>query len=165
MNEKTAIELIEELLRKMEISYERVEVVTAGPSSLYLVSSTESPLLIGNRGETLRALNYLVRRIIESKFGEEHGHSVTVDVGGYQKRKIEEVQNNARMLAERVRLFRSSVEMSPMSSYERMIVHALFSEDPEVMTESEGAGPHRHVVIKYRGATFAGPTTSTAEIF
>jgi spoIIIJ-associated protein len=150
MDESTAINLIREILSRMQIACDGVKIVTVGPSALYLVSSSDSALLIGTRGENLRALNYLVKKIVENKFGEEYGRAVTVDVGGYQKKQIEDVQNNARMLAERVRLFRSSVEMSPMSSYERMIVHALFSEDPAVMTESEGEGPHRRVVIKCR---------------
>jgi spoIIIJ-associated protein len=162
INETIAVKLIEEVLAKMNIACDNVALVTVGPSSLYLVSSSDSSLLIGNRGENLRALNYLVRRIVENRFGEEHGRSVTVDVNGYQKKRIEEVQNGARMLAERVRLFRSSVEMSPTSSYERMIVHALFAEDPDVMTESEGEGPHRHIVIKSRTKVFATTTSGSS---
>jgi predicted RNA-binding protein Jag len=53
------------------------------------------------------------------------------------------------MLAERARYFKSSIEMDPMSSYERMIVHAEFTETPDIATESAGFGKDRHVVLKY----------------
>jgi len=43
--------------------------------------------------------------------------------------------------------------MTPMSAYERMIIHALFTNDPNIMTESEGMGKNRHIILKYREAT------------
>ncbi len=59
---------------------------------------------------------------------------------------MEEVRNNARMLAQRARLFKHDVEMDPMSSYERLVVHELFSDDPEIKNRIAGrrkVPPHR----------------------
>jgi spoIIIJ-associated protein len=56
------------------------------------------------------------------------------------------------MLAQRARLFKHDVEMSPMNPYERLVVHELFAEDPEIVTESAGEGKFRHIVLKYRSA-------------
>jgi len=163
MNQDEITTLLQEFLEAMQVSFETIEPVPTGPHILFLISSSESKALIGSHGEHLRALNYAVKKIIERRFGEDVARTVTVDVNGYQRRRIEEVQNNARMLAERVRLFRSRVDMTPMNAYERMIVHELFSQDSSVMTESEGEGPHRHVVIKFRGGDVVDDTTPTAQ--
>jgi spoIIIJ-associated protein len=63
------------------------------------------------------------------------------------------VRQNARPLAQRARLFKHDVEMAPMSAYERLVVHELFSEDPEIKTESAGEGKFRHIVLKYKSGS------------
>jgi spoIIIJ-associated protein len=73
-----------------------------------------------------------------------------VDVNGYQLSRIRDLEQKARLLADRVRTFRSSAEMTPMTAYERMIVHSLFSNDPEITTESDGTGKMRHVILRYK---------------
>jgi spoIIIJ-associated protein len=77
-------------------------------------------------------------------------HIGKIDVERVQElEKVERVRENARMLAQRARLFKHDVEMSPMTSYERLVVHELFAEDPEIKTESAGEGKFRHIVLKY----------------
>lgn len=72
-----------------------------------------------------------------------------IDVNGYQKKRIDEIKDKATILVERARYYKSSVDMDPMSPYERMIVHSVFSQDQQIKTESAGEGRERHVVIKY----------------
>jgi len=114
----------------------------------FVVSSPDSALLIGERGDRLMALNHLVRRIVERELPDAETPFL-IDVNNYQKRRIDEIRTKAHMLAERARYFKSSIEMDPMSSYERMIVHAEFTETPDIATESAGFGKDRHVVLKY----------------
>ena len=57
-----------------------------------------------------------------------------------------------RLLAQRARLFKHDVEMGPMSAYERLVVHELFADDPEIKTESQGEGKFRHIVLKHKTA-------------
>ncbi|OGZ05037.1 MAG: hypothetical protein A2942_03460 [Candidatus Lloydbacteria bacterium RIFCSPLOWO2_01_FULL_50_20] len=114
----------------------------------FVISTPDSAILIGERGDRLLALNHLVKRIVERDLGEENV-SFLVDVNNYQKKRIDDIRTKARMLAERARYFKSSVEMDPMSSYERMIVHAEFTEVPDITTESAGYGKDRHVVLKF----------------
>lgn len=150
MNTEAIQHLITELLSKMDVSYDTVEFKEGAPHPLFTITSSDSKTLIGPQGATLDALAHLIRRIVEKKYGESVAREVSLDVNGYRKRQIEDIQNKARMVAERVRLFRSSVELSPMSSYERMIIHALFAEDPDIATESEGEGKFRRIIIKAR---------------
>jgi spoIIIJ-associated protein len=150
MQQSEVISMITTLLDRLGVSYDSVVFDDSPPHALFSISSPESALLIGIQGANLDALNHLIRRFVEQRFGEEDARLVSVDVNGFRKRKIEDIQNKARMVAERVRLFKSNVELSPMSAYERMIIHALFAEDPDVMTVSEGEGKFRRIIIKPR---------------
>jgi len=113
-----------------------------------IVSTPDSAILIGERGARLLALNHLMKRIVDKK-EDESLPSFLVDVNDYQKKRIDDIRARAHMLAERARYFKSSVEMDPMSSYERMIVHAEFTEVPDIKTESTGNGRDRRVVLRY----------------
>ena len=66
----------------------------------------------------------------------------------YYGRRIDELLGKARIFVDRAKLFNRDVELFPMSSYERMIVHAHFAQDPDIVTESEGAGKFRRLVVK-----------------
>lgn len=114
----------------------------------FVITTPDSAILIGENGERLLALNHLMKRIVEREKVEGH-FSFMIDVNDYQKKRIDDIRSKAHMLAERARYFKSSVEMDPMSSYERMIVHAQFTRVPDIMTESIGKGPDRKVVLKY----------------
>ena len=126
----------------------------------FMIATPDSAILIGERGERLLALNHLIKRIAEKKLPAEEGFSFVIDVNDYQKKRVDDIRTKARMLAERARYFKSSVEMDPMSSYERMIVHAEFTESPDIATESSGYGKDRRVVLRYT----EGKDTTSATI-
>lgn len=136
------------LLAALGFEVDEVEV-TSGHRTVVAVSSKQSKDLIGPHGEHLRALNTLLRRLVEAKSGAENT-GFLLDINGYYEEKMEAVRAHARMLAQRARLFKHDVEMSPMSPYERLVVHELFSGDPEIQTVSQGEGKFRHIVLKYK---------------
>jgi spoIIIJ-associated protein len=142
---------VEKLLTLLGVEYGEV-TVTTGYRTIVAISSPQSKDLIGPHGEHLRALNLLMRKLIEKEHGEEASNFL-VDVGGYHEERMEQVRQNARMLAQRARLFKHDVEMEPLSSYERLVVHELFAEDPEIKTESAGEGKFRHIVLKYSASS------------
>jgi spoIIIJ-associated protein len=148
MDDTALKNLVSSLFGSLGIPVEGISV-TSGHRTVVAISSKESKDLIGPHGEHLRALNTIARRLAESKIGEEAA-TFLLDVNGYYEEKMEAVRANARMLAQRARLFKHDVEMSPMSPYERLVVHELFSEDPEIQTESQGEGKFRHIVLKYK---------------
>lgn len=122
--------------------------VTTGHRTTVRVSSPATEL-IGPEGEHLRALNTIAKRMVEHAHGEEAA-SFLIDVNGYHEAELERVRASARMLAQRARLFKHDVEMPPASAYERLVIHELFAEDPEIKTESAGEGKFRHIVLKYK---------------
>lgn len=139
---------IKEFIEKMGITVESVEIISVAAHQIYNVQTPDSKQLIGTQGEHLRALNYIFRRSIEKKTNSKDNR-IMVDVNGYQYKHISELEQKATLLAERVRTFKSSADMTPMSAYERMIIHSMFSEDKNITTESEGFGPNRHVILRY----------------
>ena len=142
------------LLGHLKIVLEGVSVDTDSQtkSLRFEVRTPDSAILIGERGARLLALNHLVKRIVERELKDEK-LQFFIDINDYQKKRIDDIRTKAHMLAERARYFKSSVEMDPMSSYERMIVHAQFTEVPDITTESSGYGKDRRVILKYRDNT------------
>ena len=122
--------------------------------------------LIGTYGDTIHALDMLVKKIVEKKMfpktpeeGANPGAEpianeplFLVDVNGYRTQKIKDLQAKALMMAERARALQYDVELSPMSAYERLIVHTTLQGAPHIKTESAGEGRSRRVVIKYSAA-------------
>ncbi len=140
---------IEEFVGKMGVDVSSVEEITIVGHQMFNIQTNDSKELIGSQGEHLRALNYIIRRIVEKKTGEKENRFM-IDVNGYQQKHIREVEQKAKLLADRVRTFKSSADMAPMTSYERMLVHSMFSDDNEITTESDGYGRNRHIVLRYK---------------
>lgn len=136
------------LLETLGAEIESLEIVGSEKPTLR-AKIKNSAVLIGPNGDHLRALNHILRRMLEKTLGEEPRVAHLIDIGNYFEQKSDVVRANARMLAQRARLFKHDVELSPMSSYERMLVHELFADDPEIKTESLGEGKFRHIVLKY----------------
>jgi spoIIIJ-associated protein len=124
--------------------------VSQGQRTVVSVMSEEADPLLSNNAEGLRALQMLARRIVEKQHGEEASQFL-IDLNNYHEQQMEQIRANARILAQRARLFKHEVEMEPMSSYERLVIHELFAEDPEIETRSEGEGKFRHIVLAFRG--------------
>ena len=157
--------LLDEFLTHLGVTYEGIAVTDRGGSTLFTIKTAESGKLIGTHGETLSALNHLIKKIYEEKMRAGGTASVdahfTVDINGYQAERIHTLEGEAHLLAERARTFRYDIEMSPMSSYERMIVHATLKGVPDIETTSVGEGKMRHIVVRYKDPT--APTAAVTE--
>ena len=139
-------QLVGDMLSALCVSVDTIEV-SSGGRTVVAVSTPDSSLVIGERGETLQALNTLARRIAEKRSGREAA-SFLIDVNGYHEGRLQEMRDKVKLLAERARTFNHEVELEPMSSYERLVVHEMFAEDPDIETESRGEGKIRHIVLK-----------------
>ncbi len=144
--------IIEDLLNSGNLNFEEVSLHDPefDDMSWFKIRSSDSHHLIGNRGETLSALNHIVKKIAD-KNKDQTGVSFDffIDVNDFQKKKVDSIKTVAHMMAERARFFKSSVDVDPMSPFERKIMHSYLSKHPDIKTESEGAGPNRHIVIRF----------------
>ena len=104
-------------------------------------------LLIGRRGETLDAMQYLVSLVANKNRKEEGYIRVTLDTEGYRSRREETLKRLARKNATQVRQTGRAIAMEPMNPYERRILHSALQGFSGVSTHSEGEEPNRHVVI------------------
>ena len=109
------------------------------------VDGDDSGLLIGRRGESLRALQSLVNFIATVELGEKS--NAVVDVSGYQARRNDDLRNLAYNVAQRVAGSGRSVSLEPMNPYERRLVHLALADDDRVVTQSAGFGGDRQVVV------------------
>lgn len=148
MNTDSVQTLIEELLHKLSIEDAEVHYIADATHPIFSVTTPDAKKLIGTQGETLRAFNYIVKRIVEKRENIEHV-SFLIDVNKYQQERNEELRRKAKMLIERVRSFKTSVEMDPLNAYERMLVHSMVADDPEIETVSDGVGPVKKITIRY----------------
>jgi spoIIIJ-associated protein len=145
--------ITEEILRLtgllgVEVEVRTVEVIDR--SYVVRLESAESRLLIGNKGETLRALQYILGSLIRSEL--ESGHRVTVDVGDYLVRQEERLRKEAQEAADRVLSGADEARLRPMNPAERRLVHLALQDHPEVETISAGEGRDRAVIVKRRAS-------------
>lgn len=102
--------------------------------------------LIGKGGRTLAALEFLTNAVVNKSEGDAPVR-VSVDVGGYKRRRDERLRQTAQRAAARARKSGMPVELDPMSAAERRVVHVELADDPGVTSESTGEGRDRRVVI------------------
>ena len=123
----------------------RIEVYDAGGFIAVDVAPDNTALFIGQKGETIDALQYLVNvaAFKERPFFKR----VVLDAEGYRQRRVEAIQGMAHRTARRAIRERRTVELPPMNSSERRVVHLFLSDNPKVTTESEGSGDNRRVKV------------------
>ncbi len=154
MDKEKIQNLIKDLIEKTNVSVNDISITEDTPTHVYFSVEVKEPhFYISREGEGLMALNHLVRRMLESRVEEKDvSPEILIDINGFQKKKIDSVRAVAHMMAERARYFKSNVEVDPMSSFERRIVHEFLANEQDLKTESIGFGPARRVVIKYLGS-------------
>lgn len=102
-------------------------------------------ILIGRRGQTMAALQHIVRLIVT--YQTQVRIPIVLDVEGYKRRRCEGLRALAMRLAEQVKAKRMPFTMEPMTAFERRVIHLALADDPDVTTESTGMGEARKVVI------------------
>ena len=108
-------------------------------------ASDELGVLIGRRGETLAALQYLINTIVSK--GGNKPPAFGLDIEGYRRRREEMLVDLAREIAQEVRETGDVITLEPMPANERRIVHIALREEDGVRTESVGAGDQRQVEV------------------
>jgi len=149
---KAGREILLDLLRLMgirasvEIEQEEGLAEEGQPAPMVLnITGDDLGILIGRRGETLRALQYLVRLMVSHRL--KRWTDLVVDVEHYCLRRRQALVSLAERIADRVAKERRPQALEPMPSYERRIVHITLRNHPKVTTQSVGEGERRKVTI------------------
>ena len=112
---------------------------------VFEIEGDDAGLLIGRRGDTLKALPFLVKYLVSQKL--DTNVNLLVDVEGYQDRRHQSLMNMARRVAQSVADSGRAITLEPMPPNERRIVHMALADHQQVTTESTGSGASRQVVI------------------
>jgi len=140
--------VLEDLLNKMKIDYQINNVEYDAGRVRINITGKDMGLLIGRKGETLNAVQFILSLIV-NRDRPEKVH-ITLDVEDYRKKKEESLEALALRLSDKVKKTRKNVVMRPMTSQERRIVHTALQGDPQVTTYSLGDEPNRKVVISLK---------------
>lgn len=136
-------EVTKEMGLNLEISAKK------GDESLYVdIQGKDSGTIIGKRGQTLDAIQYLTSLVVNK--GQDEYTRVVVDAENYRAKREKTLEALAYRLANKVIKTKRSVKLEPMNPYERKVIHAALHDHPKVMTRSEGQDPYRRVVIELK---------------
>lgn len=142
-----ALRFLKEVIKEMGLDLD----ITAkkGENSLYLdIQGKDSGTIIGKRGQTLDAIQYLTS-LVANKESEIYTR-VVVDAENYRAKREKTLEALANRLANKVVKTKRSVKLEPMNPYERKVIHAALHDHPKVVTRSEGQDPYRRVVIELK---------------
>lgn len=130
----TPKELLDTILGYLGFVVQIEETRSEGGNLTLQIYTEESTRLIGHEGETLEAIQFLLNRLIQAK--DRDADKVIVDCEMYRSMREDRIVQRVRDLAERVRISGRSLQLEPMNSYERRVVHNAFKDDPDVATWS-----------------------------
>ena len=139
-------EYLESLFKAMDIQTEiQIEFDETENVLSINLEGPEMGILIGKRGQTLDALQYIISLAVNKK--SESYIRVKLDTENYRARRKETLENLAKNIAFKVKRSKRSFALEPMNPYERRIIHATLQNDKYVSTKREGQEPYRKVIV------------------
>jgi len=143
------ISFLRDVFDKMDVDVDiEKEEDEINDTVLMKITGKDSGIIIGRRGETLDALQYLTNLVV-NKHSDTYKR-VIIDVENYRKRREETLVRLAGRLADRVTRYRRNITLEPMNPYERRIIHSALQNHRYVETYSIGEEPNRKVVISLK---------------
>ena len=140
-----ALDFLEGLLDAMEADGDVVAEILEDGTVAAEIAGGDGGLLIGSRGQTLEAMQELLRTVVQRQ--AQTRVRVTLDIEGYRDRRRDSVRRMAEQMAERA-MDEGEVELEPMNAYERKIVHETVAAIDGVSSFSEGQEPRRRVLLR-----------------
>lgn len=146
---KIAKEFLEELLDKMNIKSEvKMKVEDRFIKfEIFPEDKDDTGIIIGKRGDTLDAIQYMVN-LITNKHSDEYIR-ISIDINNYRSKRAKSLNVLAQKMARKAKKYKKDMRLEPMNPYERRIIHSALQNEKNVKTVSEGEEPYRKVVIKY----------------
>jgi len=150
LSDQTAIEETENYLKMiatgMGIDDLRISHEVGGKYVTFQLESAKAALLIGKRGQTLNALQQLAQ-LVTNKVASQF-KVVRVDIGDYRERREQSLEQLAERMADKAVRTGKKIQLEPMASYERKVIHNALSRRLDIETYSEGSDPFRYLVIE-----------------
>ncbi len=144
-SEKIVHGVVITILRKMGIDAEVVGMGDVDGKIYVELASKESGLIIGKRGTTLDALQFIVNLMVDPKI--RHGRKIVLDIESYRDKREMSLIRLGKSVANQVAKTGKSRLLEPMNPFERRIIHMALQEDERVFTRSEGNGTFKKVRV------------------
>ena len=142
---KAVEQFLKDTLKAMDMEVEIASSVDEDGALYVDMKGEHMGILIGKRGQTLDALQYLANRVANKQ--QSDYVRVKLDTENYRARREETLKHLAKNIAHKVKRNRRPVVLEPMNPYERRVIHSALQSDPFVTTHSEGEEPYRKVVV------------------
>jgi spoIIIJ-associated protein len=123
----------------------KIDTETSGQRIVFKIEGGNSGLIIGKRGQTLEAIQYLVEKIVNKQ--NEQRVRILVDVEGYLKTRKSNLQKLATKMADKAQKTKKPVTIGQMNAYDRRTVHLHLKNNSAVRTQSVGEGYYRKLII------------------
>ncbi|MBO0601798.1 protein jag [Sporosarcina sp. E16_3] len=150
LSDETAIGETEHYLKMIAIGMGiddiQISHETNGKYVTFQMESAKAALLIGKRGQTLNALQQL-SQLVTNKLANQF-KVVRIDVGDYRERREQSLEQLAERMADKAVRTGKKIQLEPMASYERKVIHNALSRRLDIETYSEGTDPFRYLVIE-----------------
>lgn len=146
IEETPALDFLKDVIDKMGIEVELSACSDNGGNVYIDINGKDSARVIGKRGQTLDALQYLTRVVVNRD--EEEYTKIVVDAGEYRAKREKTLTLLAKRLADKAIRTKRPVKLEPMSPYERKVIHSTLQDNKRVNTRSEGEEPYRRVIIE-----------------
>lgn len=144
--EKIIEEFLGKILSFLKVEDYRLNIFAEEEEIIRInIWSESGGFLIGSNGENLKELEYLLKIFLQQK---NFSKKIILDINNYRKNREEKLKELARNLAHQVSLTKKEIKLPPMNAYERRIIHLELATNPNVITESVGEEPNRHLIIK-----------------
>ena len=142
-----ALTFLKEVTEKMGLKLDFI--CRTGENLVYIeMSGDDSRTVIGKRGQTLDAIQYLTSLVVNKD--NKAYIKVVIDAENYRAKRQRTLEQLADRLAAKVVKTRKNVRLEPMNPYERKVIHATLQSHPDVVTRSEGEEPYRRVIIELK---------------
>ena len=140
-------DFISKLFEKMEINVNMDTKFNHRDNeiSVFFSSDDDIGLIIGKRGQTLDAIQYIVSLVVNKN--TESYIRIKMDTENYRERRKENLEVLAKNVASKVKKFKKPISLEPMNPYERRIIHSVLQSDNFVSTRSDGDEPFRYITV------------------
>lgn len=147
VEDHTALAFLKEVTEQMGLDID-ISAKANDDNVFVNIQGKDSGTIIGKRGQTLDAIQYLTSLVVNKD--QENYIRVVVDAENYRSKREKTLEKLANRLADKVVKTKRSVRLEPMNPYERKVIHATLQNNPRVTTRSEGQDPYRRVIIELK---------------
>ncbi len=150
--------LIQNLLDHLEIIPESLDIFTDDNNTLHLnlkLSEVDTDILIGYHGETVAALQLILGILLYKQTNT--WTRLIVNIGDYRQKRQETLEKMAQTTAQKVKFSGEPIALFDLNPFERRLIHTYLADHSDVVTESEGEGKNRHLIIKSKHPAASPP--------